>query len=330
MKAPVFLPVFLLFLQIVPVAPVTVTTSSPIVKVEEYSEARLSCEFKTEKDQNPRIEWKKKDMDTSFVYFNNNFTGPFVGRAKIEGATITLQKVTLKDAGEYRCEVSASGDLVQLGETNVTLKVLVPPHTPSCEIPSSALTGSGVVLRCRDQYSIPPASYTWYKDKKPVFQPRHANATYSVNEKTGILEFHTVSIADAGLYHCEANNGVGKSKSCVGNRMRIDDLNVPGIVAGIVILCLVISLCILGIYYAHRQGYFNRKYFNLFSVFLSLLRLNLIMAGHRGRSFWIQQCHGVAHISSQNLNRSEDIPHAGYGPPSQNVQDFKHTQSFML
>ncbi|KAG7315680.1 hypothetical protein KOW79_020546 [Hemibagrus wyckioides] len=309
MKILVFLPVFLLLIQIIPVAPVTVTTSSPIVKVEEYSEARLSCEFKTEKDQNPRIEWKKKDTDTSFVYFNNNFTGPFMGRAKIEGATITLQKVMLKDAGEYRCEVSASLDLVQLGETNVTLKVLVPPHTPSCDIPSSALTGSGVVLRCRDKYSIPPASYTWYKDKKPVFQPRHANATYSVNEKTGILQFHTVSIADAGLYHCEANNGVGKSKSCEGNHMRIDDLNVPGIVAGIVILCLVISLCILGVCYAHRQGYFNR---------------------HRGRSFWIQQCHGVAHISSQNLNRSEDIPHAGYGPPSQNVQDFKHTQSFML
>ncbi|XP_060716871.1 junctional adhesion molecule 2A [Tachysurus vachellii] len=310
MKNPVSLPVFLLLLlQNVPVVPVTVTTSSPVVKVEEYSEARLSCEFKTEKDQNPRIEWKRKETGTSFVYFDNNFTGPFVGRAKIEGATITLQKVTLKDAGEYRCEVSASTDSVQLGEANITLKVLVPPHTPTCEIPSSALTGSVVELYCKDQYSIPPASYTWYKDKMPVLPSRHANTTYSVNKETGILAFHKVTIADAGLYHCEANNGVGKSKSCVGNHMAIDDLNVPGIVAGIVILCLVVSLCTLGVCYAHRQGYFNR---------------------HRGRSFWIQQCHGVAHISSQNLNRSEDIPHAGYGPPSQNVQDFKHTQSFML
>ncbi|XP_060755456.1 junctional adhesion molecule 2A [Neoarius graeffei] len=310
MKILAFLPALLfLLIQSVPVAPVTVTTSSPIVKVEEYSEAKLSCEFKTEKDQNPRIEWKKKDTGTSFVYFNGTFIGSFVGRANIEGATITLQKVSLKDAGEYRCEISASGDKVQLGETSITLKVLVPPHVPSCEIPSSALTGSLVMLRCKDQYSIPPANYTWYKDKKPVFPSRHANATYSVNKKTGILTFHTVTIADAGLYHCEANNGVGKSKSCVGNHMTVDDLNVPGIVAGIVILCLIICLCTLGVCYAHRQGYFNR---------------------HRGRSFWIQQCHGVAHISSQNLNRSEDIPHAGYGPPSQNVQDFKHTQSFML
>lgn len=47
-----------------------------------------------------------------------------MGRAKIEGASIRLQKVTRKDAGDYRCEVSASGDAVQLGEINITLKVL--------------------------------------------------------------------------------------------------------------------------------------------------------------------------------------------------------------
>ncbi|XP_046694385.1 junctional adhesion molecule 2A isoform X2 [Silurus meridionalis] len=286
MKIAVFLSVLLaLLIHSVPVTPVTVSSSSPIVKVEENSEAKLSCEFKTEKDKKPRIEWKKKDKNTFFVFYNDTFKGPFVGRAKIEGATITLQKVTLKDAGEYRCEVSASEDTTQLGETSITLNVLVPPHVPSCVIPSSALTGSAVELRCMDEYSIPPASYTWYKDKKPVIPVRHANATYTVNKDTGILMFHAVTIADTGLYHCEANNGVGKSKSCKGSQMKIDDLNVPGIVAGIVILCLVLTLCILGAFYAYRQGYFNR---------------------HRGS------------------------PHAGYGPPSQNIQDFRHTQSFML
>lgn len=39
-------------------------------------EAKLSCEFKTEKDQNPRIEWKKmEEKGTSFVYFNGSFAG---------------------------------------------------------------------------------------------------------------------------------------------------------------------------------------------------------------------------------------------------------------
>lgn len=39
------------------------------------SDAVLSCMFQTEKDQNPRIEWKKKGKDVSFVYFEGHFKG---------------------------------------------------------------------------------------------------------------------------------------------------------------------------------------------------------------------------------------------------------------
>lgn len=38
-------------------------------------DAVLSCVFRTERDQNPRIEWKKKDKDVSFVYFQGHFRG---------------------------------------------------------------------------------------------------------------------------------------------------------------------------------------------------------------------------------------------------------------
>lgn len=31
--------------------------------------------FHTEKEQNPRIEWKKKGKDVSFVYFDGHFRG---------------------------------------------------------------------------------------------------------------------------------------------------------------------------------------------------------------------------------------------------------------
>uniref|UniRef100_A0A3B1J8Z2 Junctional adhesion molecule 2a n=1 Tax=Astyanax mexicanus TaxID=7994 RepID=A0A3B1J8Z2_ASTMX len=262
------IPVLLLLLYCNLVRPVTVSTTKSTVEVQENSDAVLSCLFKTERDLNPRIEWKKKDTEVSFVYFERNFTGAYRGRAKIDGATVTLRKVTLKDAGEYRCEVSASDDSIKLGETNVTLKVLVPPHTPFCEIPSSALTGSLVQLRCSDQYSIPPAVYTWYKDKKEL-KSQHSNFTF--NKNTGILTFQTVTRGDTGQYHCEARNGVGQPKSCVGNHMKIDDLNVPAIIAGIVVMCLVISVCILGAWYAHRQGYFSRKFTTSAHVFPPLM-----------------------------------------------------------
>ncbi|KAI7811543.1 junctional adhesion molecule B precursor [Triplophysa rosa] len=278
--------VLLVLIQSAGVTPVTVRTHSPIVEVQENSDAELSCDFKTERENNPRIEWKKKDKEVSFVYFKGHFTGPFQGRATIDGATVRLQRVTQADAGEYRCEVSAPLDSIKLGETNVTLKVLVPPHTPSCDVPSSALTGSQVELRCKDQHSIPPASYTWFKDKTALVPVWHANATYTVDVVTGVLIFQTVSRSDTGLYYCEAKNGVGSPKRCESTHMQIDDLNVPAVIAGVVVVCILVILCTFGVCYAHRQGYFSLRYC---------------------RSFWIAQCHGVAHISSQNLNRTEHM-----------------------
>ncbi|KAL0204432.1 hypothetical protein M9458_002450, partial [Cirrhinus mrigala] len=61
-----------------------------------------------------------------------------------------------------------------------------PPQTPSCDVPSSALTGSQVELRCKDQHSIPPAVYTWYKDNRAL-PIRHPNATYTIDEFSGVL-----------------------------------------------------------------------------------------------------------------------------------------------
>ncbi|XP_024150218.1 junctional adhesion molecule 2a isoform X1 [Oryzias melastigma] len=302
--------IVVLLLQCSPSAPVTVTTDKPKVEVEEFKDAKLSCIFQTERDPDPRIEWKKKGKDVSFVYFGNQFRGPFEGRANITGATVTLHRVTQKDAGEYRCEISASLDDVKLGETNITLKVLVPPQNPSCEIPSSAVTGSGVKLRCWDHQSIPPATYYWFKDDLLIRPPSHSNASYLINAQTGVLEFKSVSREDSGLYSCQASNGVGSPKMCEAKRMTIEDVNVAGVVTAVVVVCLIITVCGCGGVVLRRNGFFSQ--------------------GHRGRSFWISQCHGAAHISSQTLHRAEDTSNGNYIPPPQEPQDFKHTQSFML
>ncbi|XP_029929619.1 junctional adhesion molecule 2A isoform X1 [Myripristis murdjan] len=263
-RTSLYLPIVILLMQCSPSVPVTVTTNRHKVEVHESADAVLSCMFRTEKDQNPRIEWKKKGKDVSFVYYEGQFRGPFEGRASIDGATVTLHKVTQKDAGEYRCEISAPLDSVTLGETNVTLKVLVPPQIPSCEIPTSALTGSAVQLRCRDRQSIPPATYSWYKDNQPISPPRHANATYLINSHTGILEFKAVAKEDTGRYSCLASNGVGTAKMCKGNHMTIEDINVTAVVATVVVIALVIVVCGCGGFLLHRNGFFS--------------------PGHRGRS----------------------------------------------
>ncbi|XP_056882636.1 junctional adhesion molecule 2A isoform X11 [Takifugu flavidus] len=262
--ASLYLPFVILLMQCSSCVPVVVSTNRHTVEVREDTDAVLSCVFHTEKEQNPRIEWKKKGKDVSFVYFDGHFRGSFEGRASIEGATVTLRRVTQEDAGEYRCEISAPLDTVTLGETNVTLKVLVPPHTPSCEVPSAAVTGSVVQLRCSDQQSVPPATYSWFKDNQPISTPRYANATYVINSHTGILEFKSVAKEDTGRYSCLASNGVGPPKMCEGKHMTIEDVNVSAVAAAATVVCLVVVACVCGGFLLHRSGFFG--------------------PGHRGRS----------------------------------------------
>ena len=41
------------------------------------TDAVLACEFRTESEPAPRIEWKKKGKDVSFVYFEGKFIGGY-------------------------------------------------------------------------------------------------------------------------------------------------------------------------------------------------------------------------------------------------------------
>uniref|UniRef100_A0A8C5GMA8 Junctional adhesion molecule B-like n=2 Tax=Gouania willdenowi TaxID=441366 RepID=A0A8C5GMA8_GOUWI len=200
---------------------VSVSTSRPRVEVHEHTDAVLSCEFRTEKDQNPRIEWKKKGKGVTFVYFNGKFTGSYAERAKMDGATLTIHSVTLTDSGDYRCEVTASEDHVNLGEATVTLNVLVPPHIPSCDVPSSVFVGSALELLCKDKLSVPPASYRWFKDNKALTAT--GESPYSIDTNKGMLKFRSVSKLDAGMYRCESSNSVGAPKSCVAHQLKVVD-----------------------------------------------------------------------------------------------------------
>ncbi|XP_030643423.1 junctional adhesion molecule 2b [Chanos chanos] len=235
---------------------VTVTTSKSKVVVHENSNAVLPCEFKTEKDHNPRIEWKKKGKEVSYVYFEGKFRGSFKDRASIDGATLTLRGATPKDSGVYRCEVSAPLDHVILGEINVTLTVLVPPHTPACTVPATAMSGTAVEMSCKDKHSDPAPTYSWYKDNKPLSTSHPSDINYSFDPKTGTLKFKSVSKADAGQYRCEASNGIGAPKSCPGQTMKITEFQLNLTLVSVVGAggALFILLCCLGICLCYRRG----------------------------------------------------------------------------
>ncbi|XP_069563642.1 junctional adhesion molecule 2b [Brachyistius frenatus] len=286
------LPLLITFLHCPVSLSVTVSTSKPNVQVHEHTDAVLACDFRTEKDQNPRIEWKKKGKAVTFVYFNHKFTGSYAGRAKIEGAMLTIHSVTQKDSGEYRCEVTASEDHVNLGEATVTLNVLVPPHVPSCEVPSSVLVGSGVELLCKDKLSVPPATYHWYKDNRALTAT--GDTPFSIDANKGTLKFKSVSKGDAGKYRCESSNSVGAPKSCVAQELKVNDypLNMTILIAAAAGFVTLVLFCCICVCVCHRRGCCKK---------------------------------GKKTKSNKSYNPPPPPP-----PPSRNLKHYKQTQSFMI
>uniref|UniRef100_A0A8C6DI78 Junctional adhesion molecule B n=1 Tax=Moschus moschiferus TaxID=68415 RepID=A0A8C6DI78_MOSMO len=234
-----------------------------VVTAIEYQEAILACKY-PKKTVSSRLEWKKLGHSVSFVYYQQALQGDFKDRAEMIDFSIRIKNVTRNDAGKYRCEVSAPSEQGQnLEEDTVTLEVLVAPAVPSCEVPNSALRGTVVELRCQDKEGNPTPEYTWFKNGVPLLEnpkpgSQITNSSYTMNPKSGTLQFNTVSKLDSGEYSCEARNSVGHRR-CPGKRMQVDDLNISGIIAAVVIVALVISVCGLGVCYAQRKGYFSRN-----------------------------------------------------------------------
>ncbi|ELW48928.1 Junctional adhesion molecule B [Tupaia chinensis] len=234
-----------------------------VVTAMEYHEAMLDCRS-PKKTVSSRLEWKRLGQSVSFVYFQKSLRGDFKNRAEMVDFSIRIKNVTRNDAGKYRCEVSTPSQQGQkLEEDTFILEVLVAPAVPSCEVPTSALSGTVVELRCQEKEGIPAPEYIWYKDglrlpENSKLGSQSTNSSYTVNIKSGTLQFNTVSILDTGEYFCEARNIVGHSR-CPGKRMQVDDLNIVGIIAAAVVVVLVISACGLGVCYAQRKGYFSSK-----------------------------------------------------------------------
>uniref|UniRef100_A0A493T1L0 Junctional adhesion molecule 2 n=1 Tax=Anas platyrhynchos platyrhynchos TaxID=8840 RepID=A0A493T1L0_ANAPP len=208
---------------------ISIETDNKNVKAEEFKEAILSCKHKFSKGVSLRIEWKKiQSQGVSFVYYNGDFTGDLKDRAEMLNTGIRIRNVTRKDSGTYRCEISAKSEEGQrLGEATITLTVLVPPTTPVCEVPSSAMTGTVVELSCKETEGSPPSEYQWYKNGVPLLEKtgtgsaRAANVTYTMNKKSGTLLFNTVTKNDTGEYFCEASNGIGLPQKCSVRRMQV-------------------------------------------------------------------------------------------------------------
>uniref|UniRef100_H3ACR7 Ig-like domain-containing protein n=1 Tax=Latimeria chalumnae TaxID=7897 RepID=H3ACR7_LATCH len=111
--------------------------------------------------------------------------------------TLTLEKVTGKDSGNYYCK--ARNQVGEIYSTLVNINVIyVPKNTNVSVYPLKFKQGDEVVLNCIADSNPGFSSYTWYKDKK--WLRREYRAT---------LGFSHIAISDAGGYTCLPENAVG-------------------------------------------------------------------------------------------------------------------------
>ncbi|EPY82872.1 junctional adhesion molecule C precursor [Camelus ferus] len=233
--------------------------------VQEFESVELSCIITDSQTSDPRIEWKKiQDAQTTYVYFDNKIQGDLAGRAELLGKTsLKIWNVTRTDSALYRCEVVARDDRKEIDEIVIELTVQVKPVSPVCRVPRAVPAGKAATLTCQEGEGSPRPRYSWYRDDVPLptdsrANPRFRNSSFLFDAETGTLVFSAVHKEDSGRYYCIASNDAGSAR-CEEQEMEVYDLNIGGIIGGVLVVLAVLALITAGICCAYRRGYFINK-----------------------------------------------------------------------
>lgn len=200
-------------------------------------------------------------MAKPYVYFDNKIQGDLAGRTDVFGKTsLRIWNVTRSDSAIYRCEVVALNDRKEVDEITIELIVQVKPVTPVCRIPAAVPVGKTATLQCQESEGYPRPHYSWYRNDVPLptdsrANPRFQNSSFHVNSETGTLVFNAVHKDDSGQYYCIASNDAGAAR-CEGQDMEVYDLNIAGIIGGVLVVLIVLAVITMGICCAYRRGCF--------------------------------------------------------------------------
>uniref|UniRef100_A0A8D0CT80 B-cell receptor CD22 n=1 Tax=Sander lucioperca TaxID=283035 RepID=A0A8D0CT80_SANLU len=124
----------------------------------------------------------------SYVWFNNG--------QKMDGETSSL-RVSVEDNDSYSCAVTGYEDylIVNVLFPSDAPKVVTLSLTPTWDIREN----SRVTLTCSSDAN-PAATYTWYKNGKPLY-------------KNTQIVFRSIQSSDSGEYYCKAENKLGRRTS---------------------------------------------------------------------------------------------------------------------
>ncbi|KAM6907581.1 junctional adhesion molecule 3B-like [Xenentodon cancila] len=232
---------------------------------DEFDKIELSCLIESISTTNPRIEWKKLTSDgPSYVYFGKKISGDLENRAVIrEPATLVITNATRSDTARYRCEVTAADDHKSFDEVVIDLVVRVKPVVPKCSVPKSVPFGKSAELSCVEEEGFPKSQYQWFKNREeipddPKTSLKFLNSSYTLSVETGTLKFIAVRKEDAGEYFCRAKNDAGYAE-CAPQKMEVYDIDIVGIVLGVLVVVIVLLCITAGICCAYKQGYFTSE-----------------------------------------------------------------------
>uniref|UniRef100_A0A3B3ZRB5 Ig-like domain-containing protein n=1 Tax=Periophthalmus magnuspinnatus TaxID=409849 RepID=A0A3B3ZRB5_9GOBI len=257
------LPFLFVFAGYFNVLAVVLRTNNESPWTDEFDKIELSCLIESISTLNPRIEWKKiKNEGPSYVYFDKKVSGDLENRAVIrEPATLVITNATRSDTAKYRCEVTAPDDQKSFDEIVIDLTVRVKPVMPKCSVPKSVPVGKSAELSCLEEEGFPKSQYQWFKNKEeipddPKSSSKFLNSSYTLNADSGTLNFIAVRKEDAGEYHCRAKNDAGYAE-CPAQTMEVYDIDIVGIILGVLVVVVVLLCITVGICCAYKKGYFS-------------------------------------------------------------------------
>ncbi|XP_036444547.1 junctional adhesion molecule 3B [Colossoma macropomum] len=242
---------------------VVLRTTNKAPWANEFESIELPCLIESISTANPRIEWKKikNGEQPSYVYYEKKISGDLENRAWLrEPATLVISNTTRSDTASYRCEVTAPSDQKTFDEILIDLRIRVKPVTPTCSVPKSVPVGKSAELSCVEDEGFPRSQYQWFRNTEeipedPKSSPKFFNSSYVLNGESGTLKFSAVRKEDAGQYYCRAKNDAGVSV-CTPQMMEVYDINIAGIVLGVLVVVVVLLCITVGIFCAYRRGYF--------------------------------------------------------------------------
>ncbi|GAB5577185.1 CXADR-like membrane protein [Prionailurus iriomotensis] len=135
-------------------------------------------------------------------------------------ASLQIEPLKPSDEGRYTCKVKNSGRYVW---SHVTLKVLVRPSKPKCELEGELTEGSDLTLQCESASGTKPIVYDWQRVREKEGEDEH------LPPRSRIVN---LTMSSSGLYRCTAGNEAGK-ESCVV-RVTVRHVQSIGMIAGAV------------------------------------------------------------------------------------------------